>query len=64
MSRQLLMAVRDGEAEPVVIDTLDPSRVILELDDGMLLEFDARELRSAVALPIRTMPRRPLRIVA
>jgi hypothetical protein len=55
MSRHLVMAYRTGraeaEAEPVVIDTEDPTVVVLELDDGGKLELDPTELRAALDLP-------------
>jgi len=44
-----------AEAEPVVVDTATPGEVVLELDDGERLVFDAVELRGAL---------RPARVVA
>ena len=54
MAQFLTMATRAGrpehtpEAEPVVIDTDRPGAVVLHLDDGETLEFDAGELRAAL----------------
>jgi hypothetical protein len=50
--RRMLMVHRrvsgECESEPVVVDTNDPRVVVIELDDGGLLELDLRELRSAI----------------
>jgi hypothetical protein len=50
--RRLLMVHRQGsgerESEPIVVDTDDPRVVVFELDDGVRLELDRRELRSSI----------------
>ena len=50
--QSLLMAERFGarndEAEPVVVNTDRQGEIILELDDGERLVFDAVELRAAL----------------
>ena len=54
MSRRLIVALRavrpehEPEAEPVIIDTDSTDSIVVELDDGERLEFDARELRAAL----------------
>jgi hypothetical protein len=52
MARTLLMVTRhdgpDREAEPVVVDTDTSGVVVVELDDGLRLEFDEGELRAAI----------------
>lgn len=57
MSTQLVMVRRahrpehTPEAEPMVIDTDDPQRVVLQLDDGETVDCDAAELRAALEGP-------------
>ena len=52
MPRTLLMAVQEEggvqEAEPVVVDTDTAGVVVLELVNGVRVELDAREIRSAL----------------
>lgn len=63
MTRTLLMVERRGpdgvrwpeacEAEPVIVDA-SQDEVVLELDDGHRLVFDALELRTAVNRRLRS----------
>lgn len=50
MTREtFLMAIRDEEAEPTVIE-VDETSATLVLDDGERLVFNATELRAALAV--------------
>ena len=50
--RSLIMARRvvngEPESEPVLVGTDNPRIVVLEMDDGGVLVFDAVELRAAI----------------
>lgn len=47
--KTFLMAVReDGESEPITVDTDQADAVVLELDDGRVIQLDRAELRAAL----------------
>ena len=46
---RMLMAVRNDESEPVIVELDNPDTLVFQLDDGERLEFDRRELAAALA---------------
>lgn len=48
MDRLVMVTRNDDEAEPAVVNTDDPSAIVLVLDDGQTIALDRVELMAAL----------------